>query len=83
MYVKDLQPNTEDDLFQVLKAEWKALSVTLLQKLVDSMPNRIAAVVKARDMQPNIRRGRRSLKIKNLVQFNFLLKNVLFIQIKI
>ena len=83
MYVKDLQPNTEDDFLQVLKAEWKALYVTLLQKLVDSMPNRIAAVVKARDMQPNIRRGRRSLKIKNLVQFNFLLKNVLFIQIKI
>ena len=40
--------NTEDELFQCLLKKWESLSVEYLQKLVESMPSRCAAVLKDR-----------------------------------
>jgi transposase len=46
--LKDRVCNTEDQLFDILKAGWEALPQDYLQKLVDSMPSRCRAVIKAR-----------------------------------
>lgn len=41
-------PQNENDLFLFLESGWNALETGLLQKLVDSMPHRCAAVIKNR-----------------------------------
>lgn len=43
--VMDRRPNSEEELYNILEEGWKALSVTYLTKLVDSMPRRIQAVI--------------------------------------
>ena len=43
--LKDRQPGTQDELFQVLQDGWNALDVDLLTRLVDSMPSRCQAVI--------------------------------------
>ena len=40
--------NTEDELFEVLKGGWEALSADYIESLVDSMPSRCRAVIEAR-----------------------------------
>jgi hypothetical protein len=45
--LKDRVCNTEDQLFDVLKAGWEALPQDYVQKLVDSMPSRCREVIKA------------------------------------
>ena len=45
--LRDRQCNSEDELFAAIKEGWNNLSATLLTKLVDSMPRRIAAVLAA------------------------------------
>ena len=40
--------NTALDLFEALEAAWKAVPLDYLQKLIDSMPRRVQAVIKAK-----------------------------------
>ena len=42
-----VMPNNEEKLFEFLQEEWKQISTVVLEKLVDSMPNRIQEVHKA------------------------------------
>ena len=42
------RPSSLDNLFEVAKREWGNLSVESLQTLIDSMPDRIQAVIKAK-----------------------------------
>ena len=46
--LKDRRPQNEAQLFDELKTGWENISLDLLQRLADSMPNRIAAVIKAK-----------------------------------
>jgi hypothetical protein len=46
--VKHRKPNTDEELFDVLKKGWEELPVDLLTKLVDSMPHRCRAVIEAK-----------------------------------
>ena len=43
---KNRQPNSKQELFNILKSEWNKLDISLLTSLVDSMPNRIQQVIK-------------------------------------
>jgi hypothetical protein len=45
--VKDRCPQNETELFQVLQQAWNSLEVNTLERLADSMPQRIAAVIAA------------------------------------
>ena len=40
------KPSSLDQLFEHVKEEWEKLPKTLLSNLIDSMPRRIAAVIK-------------------------------------
>lgn len=40
--------STLDELFDLVKASWGAIDVQRLQTLIDRMPNRCAAVIKAK-----------------------------------
>jgi hypothetical protein len=42
------RPNTEEQLFDLIKTQWNNLSVDILNTLVESMPNRCQAVIDAR-----------------------------------
>ena len=42
------KPTNQDDLFQLLKAEWEKIPVSVLTNLVDSMPRRCEAVIAAK-----------------------------------
>jgi transposase len=44
--LKDRRPQNEEQLFQDLKDGWERLPLDLLQRLADSMPRRIEAVIK-------------------------------------
>jgi hypothetical protein len=44
---RSVMPNNEEKLFEFLQEEWKQISTAVLEKLVDSMPNRIQEVRKA------------------------------------
>ena len=46
--LKTRSPNNADDLFNILREGWNSLSVDLLDKLVCSMPDRIAACIAAK-----------------------------------
>jgi DDE superfamily endonuclease/Transposase len=46
--LKDRRPQNEEQLFQDLKDGWERLPLDLLQRLADSMPRRIEAVIKAK-----------------------------------
>jgi hypothetical protein len=46
--VKERCPQNEEQLFKVLHDAWNTLDVGLLQRLADSMPKRIAAVIAAK-----------------------------------
>ena len=46
--LKNRKPQNEDELFEVLKEGWRDLPVALLERLSDSMPHRIEAVIKAK-----------------------------------
>jgi hypothetical protein len=46
--LKNRRCNSEEELFDVLKAGWEALPDDLLESLVDSMPRRCQAVIEAR-----------------------------------
>lgn len=46
--LKNWKPQNEDELFEVLKEGWRDLPVALLERLSDSMPRRIEAVIKAK-----------------------------------
>lgn len=48
IYALPQKPSSLDNLFDVAKAEWKKLSVETLHTLIDSMPDRIQAVLKAK-----------------------------------
>jgi hypothetical protein len=39
------RPQTEEQLFQILKTEWESFGIELLQTLSDSMPRRLQAVI--------------------------------------
>jgi len=41
------RPHTEDELWEALSEEWERIDQSTLDRLIDSMPERIAAVVKA------------------------------------
>jgi hypothetical protein len=45
---KDRSPNTKNELFACLANEWNNLPISILTNLVDSMPNRVAEVIKRR-----------------------------------
>jgi transposase len=45
--LKDRVCNTPDQLLEVLKGGWEALTLEYIQNLVDSMPRRCEAVIKA------------------------------------
>ena len=45
--LKDRRPQNEEELFEILKEGWKNLSTDLLERLSDSMPRRIQAVIDA------------------------------------
>ena len=45
---KGRKPTNQDDLFQLLKAEWEKIPVSVLTNLVDSMPRRCEAVIAAK-----------------------------------
>jgi transposase len=42
------RPTSEQNLFNFTKTEWEKLPVAQLQKLIDSMPRRCAAVIKSK-----------------------------------
>ena len=42
---RDRRPGNENELFQILEEKWKSLDISLLTKLVDSMPKRCQAVI--------------------------------------
>ncbi len=46
--LKHRKPMNETQLFKMLEEEWKALPVSLLTKLVESMPQRCQAVIDVR-----------------------------------
>ena len=46
--IRGRKPSNKDALFEVLKEEWNKISLDVLVKLVDSMPKRCAAVIKAK-----------------------------------
>ena len=43
---KDRRPQSREELFEILQTEWNRLPVSLLTNLVDSMPRRVAEVIK-------------------------------------
>ena len=43
----ELRPHTEDELWEALSEEWDKIDQSTLDRLIDSMPDRVAAVVKA------------------------------------
>ena len=45
---KSRNPSNKDELFEMLKKEWCNIPVSTLMKLVDSMPRRCSAVIKAK-----------------------------------
>jgi hypothetical protein len=47
--LKDRRPQSEEELFEILKEGWKNLSTDLLERLSDSMPRRFQAVIDAND----------------------------------
>ena len=47
---KERKPNNEDELFEVLKRGWELLSIEYLHSLIERMPRRCKAVVKAKGM---------------------------------
>ena len=51
--LKDRKPQNEAELFDVLKKGWENISLDQLQYLADSMPRRIAAVIKAKGFATN------------------------------
>ena len=44
------KPTNEEELFEVLKRGWESLSIEYLHGLIESMPRRCKAVIKARKM---------------------------------
>jgi transposase len=44
---RDKPPKNEDELFEILLDEWKKIPKSVLENLVDSMPNRVQGVRKA------------------------------------
>lgn len=40
-------PNTRDQLIQALQEEWAAIPQAVIQRLMDSMQNRVAACIRA------------------------------------
>jgi transposase len=46
--LKDRRPQSEEELFEILKEGWENLSTDLLERLSDSMPRRIQAVIDAK-----------------------------------
>jgi transposase len=46
--MKDRKPQNEKELFEVLQEGWRSIPQDVLQRLADSMPRRIAAVIKAK-----------------------------------
>lgn len=45
---RPVQPKSTEELIEAIKEEWAKLDVNFIDKLIDSMPNRIEAVYKAR-----------------------------------
>ena len=43
-----LLPRNKEELWQKLQKEWHNIDVSVYQNLVDSMPRRIAAVIKSK-----------------------------------
>ena len=43
---RDRKPQNEDQLFETLTNEWNNIPINVLNKLVESMPARIRAVIK-------------------------------------
>ena len=43
--LKERRPQIEEQLFEALRVGWEALDIPLLERLSDSMPDRIAAVI--------------------------------------
>jgi hypothetical protein len=41
-------PRNKEELWQILQKEWHNIDVSVYQNLVDSMPRRIAAVIKSK-----------------------------------
>ena len=41
-------PKNKEELWQILQKEWYNIDVSVYQNLVDSMPNRIAAVIQSK-----------------------------------
>jgi transposase len=51
---KGRQPRNQSDLFDILQAEWEKIPISVLNKLVDSMPRRCEEVINPRDIPPDI-----------------------------
>ena len=45
---KHRRPTTEDALYELIKAEWEKLPADIFERLLESMPKRIAEVIKNR-----------------------------------
>ncbi|UYV80583.1 K02A2.6-like, partial [Cordylochernes scorpioides] len=47
------QPRSEDELWQMVEREWRAIPQDAIRTLIDSLPRRVAACIAVRDGLPN------------------------------
>ncbi|UYV84230.1 Transposase [Cordylochernes scorpioides] len=50
------QPRSEDELWQMVEREWRAIPQDAIRTLIDSLPRRVAACIAVRDFDPATRR---------------------------
>ncbi|UYV83437.1 hypothetical protein LAZ67_23001007 [Cordylochernes scorpioides] len=47
------QPRSEDELWQMVEREWRAIPQDAIRTLIDSLPRRVAACIAVRDLAPS------------------------------
>ncbi|UYV69438.1 K02A2.6-like, partial [Cordylochernes scorpioides] len=52
------QARSEDELWQMVEREWRAIPQDAIRTLIDSLPRRVAACIAVRDMRIKVRPGR-------------------------
>ncbi|UYV68920.1 K02A2.6-like [Cordylochernes scorpioides] len=48
------QPRSEDELWQMVEREWRAIPQDAIRTLIDSLPRRVAACIAVRESQPEL-----------------------------
>ncbi|UYV65712.1 hypothetical protein LAZ67_3005199 [Cordylochernes scorpioides] len=48
------QPRSEDELWQMVEREWRAIPQDAIRTLIDSLPRRVAACIAVRDISDNL-----------------------------